>query len=130
LKKYKNCPKKPTNSLKSHGNGLPKKKKLLYEGMKPKTKNCHAEEKNISGLGGSRTRDAHDRSLQTRRDAPVSIATRCIVGSNCSVYVRIIISNRPVTNYPKIEYIRHPHRLPSRFVRSDIYYVLFHPHPD
>jgi hypothetical protein len=87
------------------------------------------QKKKISGLGGSRTRDVHDRSLQTRRDAPVSIATRCIVGSSCNVYVRIIISNRPVTDYPKIEYIRRPRWLPSWFVPFDSYYILFHPQP-
>jgi len=86
---------------KSHGNGVIDQKKIIVRGQEAKKKNCHTEEKKISGLGGSRTRDVHDRSLQTRRDAPVSIATRCIVGSSCSVYVRIIISNRPVTDYPK-----------------------------
>lgn len=77
---------------------IDQKKKLLYEGMKPKSKNkkkLSYRKKYISGLGGSRTRDAYDRSLQTRRDAPVSIATRCIVGWSCSVYVRTYYNIKP-----------------------------------
>lgn len=85
---------------KSHGNGVIDQKKIIVRGHEAKKKTV-IQKKKISGLVGSRTRDVHDRSLQTRRDAPVSIATRCIVGSSCSVYVCIIISNRPVTDYPK-----------------------------
>lgn len=96
-----NWRKKVIRGPKSHGNRVIDQKNFLYKGMKPKKKKLSYRRKKISSLGGSRTRDVHDRSLQTRRDAPVSIATRCIVGSSCNVYVRIIISNRPVTDYPK-----------------------------